>query len=91
MSQELKVEMVKKGDVLYHLDSKIELIKKLLADDESSEVQFANTGAKNLQDWANGRVSARVCDLDTLKELRALTRLYIRFFWESFIKLLLCQ
>ena len=28
MSQELKVEMVKKGDVLYHLDRKIELIKK---------------------------------------------------------------
>ena len=34
MSQELKVEMVKKGDVLYHLDRKIELIKTLLANDE---------------------------------------------------------
>ena len=70
MSQELKVKMVKKGDVLFLLDSKIELIKKLLANDENSEVEFANTGARNLQDWANGRVSARVCDLDTLKELR---------------------
>ena len=71
MSNELKVETVKKGDVLFLLDSKIELIKKLLANDENSEVEFANTGARNLQDWANGRVSARVCDLDTLKELRA--------------------
>ena len=70
MSTELKVETVKKGDVLFLLDSKIELIKKLLANDENSEVEFANTGARNLQDWANGRVSARVCDLDTLKELR---------------------
>lgn len=71
MSQELKVEMVKKGDVLYHLDRKIELIKKLLSDDETSEIQFANKDMSNLQNWANGRVSARVCDLDTLKELRA--------------------
>ena len=70
MSNELKVETVKRGDVLFLLDSKIELIKKLLANDENSEVEFANTGARNLQDWANGRVSARVCDLDTLKELR---------------------
>jgi hypothetical protein len=70
MSNELKVKTVKKGDVLFLLDSKIELIKKLLANDENSEVEFANTGARNLQDWANGRVSARVCDLDTLKELR---------------------
>ena len=71
MSQELKVEMVKKGDVLYHLDSKIELIKNLLANDENSEVDYANKDMSNLQNWANGRVSARVCDLDTLKELRA--------------------
>ena len=35
MSQELKVETVKKGDVLYHLDRKIELIKTLLAIDEN--------------------------------------------------------
>ena len=71
MSQELKVEMVKKGDVLYHLDSKIELIKKLLANDENSEVDYANKDMRELQEWSNGRVSARLCDLDTLKELRA--------------------
>jgi len=71
MSQELKVEMLKKGDVLFLLDSKIELIKKLLANDENSEVDYANKDMDNLQNWANGRVTARVCDLDTLKELRA--------------------
>ena len=70
MSQELKVEMVKKGDVLYHLDRKIELIKKLLANDEKSEVDYANKDMRELQEWSNGRVSARLCDLDTLKELR---------------------
>ena len=70
MSEDLKVEMVKKGEVLFLLDSKIELIKKLLANDEKSEVDYANKDMKELQEWSNGRVSARVCDLDTLKELR---------------------
>jgi len=70
MSQELKVEMVKRGDVLFLLDSKIELIKKLLANDEKSEVDYANKDMRELQEWSNGRVSARLCDLDTLKELR---------------------
>jgi hypothetical protein len=70
MSQELKVKMVKKGEVLYLLDEKIQLIKKLLANDEKSEVDYANKDMRELQEWANGRVSARLCDLDTLKELR---------------------
>ena len=70
MSEDLKVAMVKKGEVLFLLDSKIELIKKLLANDEKSEVDYANKDMKELQEWSNGRVSARLCDLDTLKELR---------------------
>ena len=70
MSQQLKVKMVKKGEVLYLLDEKIQLIKKLLANDEKSEVDYANKDMRELQEWANGRVSARLCDLDTLKELR---------------------
>ena len=37
----------------------------------TSEVDYVNKDMSNLQNWANGRVSARVCDLDTLKELRA--------------------
>ena len=70
MSEDLKVAMVKKGEVLFLLDSKIELIKKLLANDEKSEIDYANKDLKELQEWSNGRVSARLCDLDTLKELR---------------------
>ena len=71
MSERLNVAMVKKGEVLFLLDSKIELIKKLLANDENSEIDYANKDMDNLKNWANGRVSARLCDLDTLKELRA--------------------
>ena len=71
MSERLNVAMVKKGEVLFLLDSKIELIKKLLAVDENSEIDYANKDMKELKEWANGRVSARLCDLDTLKELRA--------------------
>lgn len=71
MSERLNVAMVKKGEVLFLLDSKIELIKKLLANDENSEIDYANKDMKELKEWANGRVSARLCDLDTLKELRA--------------------
>ena len=37
----------------------------------NSEVDYANKDMRELQEWANGRVSARLCDLDTLKELRA--------------------
>jgi len=70
MSEDLKVAMVKKGEVLFLLDSKIELIKKLLANDERSEIDYANKDLRELQEWSNGRVSARLCDLDTLKELR---------------------
>ena len=42
MSKELKVEMVKKGDVLFYLESKITLIEKLLLNDEESKVNAVN-------------------------------------------------
>jgi len=70
MSEKLNVATVKKGEVLFLLDSKIELMKKLLSIDERSEVDYANKDMRELQEWANGRVSARLCDIDTLKELR---------------------
>jgi len=70
MSEKLNVATVKKGEVLFLLDSKIELMKTLLANDEKSEVDYANKDMRELQEWANGRVSARLCDIDTLKELR---------------------
>jgi len=70
MSEKLNVATVKKGEVLFLLDSKIELMKKLLSIDERSEVDYANKDLRELQEWANGRISARLCDIDTLKELR---------------------
>jgi len=70
MSEKLNVATVKKGEVLFLLDSKIELMKKLLSIDERSEVDYANKDMRELQEWANGRISARLCDIDTLKELR---------------------
>jgi hypothetical protein len=45
-------------------------MKTLLANDEKSELDYANKDMRELQEWANGRVSARLCDIDTLKELR---------------------
>jgi len=70
MSEESKVSTLKKGEVLFLLDSKINLLKTLLSRDEESEIDYANSGDKELQQWANGRISARLCDIDTLKELR---------------------
>ena len=70
--QDLKVETIKKGDVLFFLDSKIDLLERLLKKDEAEEVKMKSNDWKNLEEWYNGRVTARSCDLDTLKELRTL-------------------
>jgi hypothetical protein len=69
---EIKVETVKKGDVLFQLDRKIELLNKFIADDEKSEVEWANNNNKILKEWHNGRLSARLCDLESLESLRNL-------------------
>jgi hypothetical protein len=53
MSEELKVSTLKKGEVLFLLDSKINLLKTLLSKDEESEIDYANSGNKELQQWAN--------------------------------------
>jgi len=70
MSTELKVEMIKKGDVLFYLESKIRLLEKLLSNDEQSQAESLEN--KYLKDWYDGRISARLSDLDDLKELRLL-------------------
>ena len=49
MSQELKVEMVKKGDVLFYLESKISLFETLLSNDEKSQVDFMDNNI--LKEW----------------------------------------
>ncbi len=69
---ELKVETIKKGDVLFLLDSKIDLLEKSLKNDETEEVEWKSKNNKNLEEWFNGRVDARKFDLDSLKRLRTL-------------------
>lgn len=68
MSQELKVEMVKKGDVLFYLESKISLFETLLSNDERSQVEFMDN--KILKEWYDGRICAKLSALSSLKELR---------------------
>ena len=70
MSNELKVEMVKKGDVLFYLESKISLFEILLSNDEKSQVDFMDNN--NLKEWYDGRISARTSAIDILKEFRTL-------------------
>jgi len=70
MSQKLKVEMVKKGDVLFYLESKISLFENLLSNDEKSQVDFMHN--ETLKEWYDGRITARTLDIDILKELRIL-------------------
>ena len=67
----IKVETIKKGDVLFQLDKKIELLNRFIADDEKSEVMWANDNNNILKEWHNGRLSARLCDLESLESLRS--------------------
>tara|TARA_A100001515_G_scaffold86723_1_gene68878 strand:- start:1683 stop:1910 length:228 start_codon:yes stop_codon:yes gene_type:complete len=70
--QDLQVETIKKGDVLFFLDSKIDLLETVLKNDETEEVEWKSKDNKTLEEWYNGRVDARKFDLKSLKELRTL-------------------
>ena len=70
MSNELKVETVKKGDVLFYLESKLSLFEKLLSFDEQSQVEFIENN--NLKEWYDGRISARTSSIESIKELRTI-------------------
>ena len=70
--EQIKVETIKKGDVLFQLDKKIELLNKFIADDEKSEVEWANKNNENLREWFNGRLSARLFELESLESLRSI-------------------
>jgi len=70
MSNELKVETVKKGDVLFYLESKLSLFEKLLSFDEQSQVEFIDNN--NLKEWYDGRISARTSSIESIKELRTI-------------------
>ena len=68
--EQIKVETLKKGDVLFQLDRKIQLLNEFIADDERSEVEWANKGSEALKEWFNGRLSARLLELESLESLR---------------------
>ncbi len=70
--EQIKVETVKKGDVLFQLDKKIELLNTFIADDEKSEVEWANKNNEALREWFNGRLSARLFELESLESLRSI-------------------
>lgn len=67
---DVKVEMVKLGDVLFYLDSKIEMLLKFMQDDEKSEVEYMMKQEKNLANWCQGRIDARKSDIKTLIDIR---------------------
>lgn len=68
--ENIKVQNVKLGDVLFYLDNRIDLLSVLLGDDEKSEVRFINENNNSMKDYTQGRVSARKSDLEVLMELR---------------------
>tara|TARA_R100000773_G_C4190303_1_gene96465 strand:- start:204 stop:437 length:234 start_codon:yes stop_codon:yes gene_type:complete len=70
--QDLKVETIKKGDVLFFLDQEIELLERMLLTDEEEEVKWKCNHNKfiTLDEWYNGRLNARKFDLNSFKELR---------------------
>lgn len=70
--QDLKVETIKKGDVLFFLQSKIELLQSLIGKDQKEEVNMKSMDNQLLEEWYNGRVTARKFDLETLEELKSL-------------------
>jgi len=70
--QDLQVETIKKGDVLFFLQSKIELLQSLIGKDQKEEVNMKSMDNQLLEEWYNGRVTARKFDLETLEELKSL-------------------
>lgn len=70
--QDLQVETIKKGDVLFFLQSKIELLQSLMGKDQKEEVNMKSMDNQLLEEWYNGRVTARKFDLETLEELKSL-------------------
>jgi hypothetical protein len=68
--ENVKVQSVKLGDVLFYLDNKIDLLSALLNDDEKSEVYYINEDNNNMKEYTQGRVSARKSDLGVLADLR---------------------
>tara|TARA_A100001015_G_C14528239_1_gene533078 strand:+ start:14 stop:241 length:228 start_codon:yes stop_codon:yes gene_type:complete len=70
--KDLKVEKIKKGDVLFFLQNKIELLETIIRRDEEAEVKWRLRDNQMLQEWYNGRITARKFDLEILQGLTVL-------------------
>jgi hypothetical protein len=78
--EQVEVQKVKLGDVLFLLDNKIEIIEHLLREDEQSELQYrslcdgtaADSVNKIMAEFCNGKVYARNHALEKIKEFRNL-------------------
>ena len=76
--EQVKVQKVKLGDVLFLLDNKIEVIEHLLQEDEQAELQYRNSCngtaadsvSKIMAEFCNGKVFARNHALEKMKEFR---------------------
>ena len=76
--EQVEVQKVKLGDVLFLLDNKIEIIEHLLREDEQSELRYRNSCngttadsvSKIMAEFSNGKVDARNHALEKMKELR---------------------
>lgn len=78
--EQVEVQKVKLGDVLFFLDNKIEIIESLLKQDEQAELLFRNSCNGSAADsvsiamaeFSNGKVFARHHSLEKMKEFRNL-------------------
>lgn len=79
--EQVEVQKVKLGDILFLLDNKIEVIEHLLQEDEQAELQYRNNAigstdsvstsvSTTMAEYLNGKVAARNHALEKMKELR---------------------
>lgn len=78
--EQVEVQKVKLGDVLFFLDNKIEIIESLLKQDEQRELEFRNSCNGSdadsvsiaVTEFLNGKVFARHQCLAKMKDFRNL-------------------
>ena len=69
MSTDVKVEMVKLGDVLHHLDRMISLNEKFRDENNRDCIKYKGNN-DNLHNWYDGRSSAFDSAVQDFKEVR---------------------
>jgi len=69
MNTDLKVEMVKLGDVLHHLDRMISLNEKFRDENNRDSIKYKGNN-DNLHNWYDGRSCAFDSAVQDFKEVR---------------------